>query len=715
MNNQTDDLTQDQPTNEGNKVEEGKIEELYLSMRAKKSLHKAGITLISQFLKLTLPELEAIDGMGKKSRQEILVKQQEISGALQRAREESSEEIFRLDKSLISIVDYVKNYPDKRIANMMTQRMAGKTLEEIGNEQGLSRERIRAIGKKFFQEAPPLREDAFRYLFEKYHLSIDEFLVITQQNSTTYYYLVGRFRLGKSVLEEMEADKNIPLEFRRNARKIIFQNYVFINGQPVQKKKDYLAKFAFRAIGSSECTIEELETYYGSILKELKLDKNPEFHYQERVLNNKISGSDYSLWKLGKKFRYYNIAIHDYTHFFEELALEQYDDIEFSTRKLFTEYPHLMAEYDIQDEYELHNLLKKICAKNQYPKLRFQRMPMLAFGDPKREKQVVELMLSLSPVTQVAFAQAYEDAYGVLGRTVVANFLPFIEQYYNQGIYTTEMLSKAQTMPEEAVVLMKSLLKKEFYMLKDISALYEKKCPQGEPGHINPWSMKQLGFHTYLSYVVSDRYPSASSYFRKLLTQKDRIEIKQFPDEQSRLMTFMSELYKEKEQFELLEYEPKKYIHIRELKRQGVTKKDLIDFCEKATIFGGQFEYFTVHFIESHGFTHPLQDLPFDQWFYAGLLATYKKGLVSQRMGGNKLFAAVNHPVLMTDFIPWLVEQEGRMSLQNLSTMLKEIYDLKVDNYTLAEVARETNLYHDLSTGTVYPSYQEYEKETGEG
>jgi hypothetical protein len=49
----------------------------------------------------------------------------------------------------------------------------------------------------------------------------------------------------------------------------------------------------------------------------------------------------------------------DFTELLEELELDVYEDVEFSAKKLIDCHPELMRKYDIRDQYELHNLLRK--------------------------------------------------------------------------------------------------------------------------------------------------------------------------------------------------------------------------------------------------------------------------------------------------------------------------------------------------------------------
>ena len=58
-----------------------------------------------------------------------------------------------------------------------------------------------------------------------------------------------------------------------------------------------------------------------------------------------------------------------------------------------------MERYDIRDEYELHNLLKKLWAHGHYNdylddahRMTFGRMPTLKIGHTDRKKQVVDII-----------------------------------------------------------------------------------------------------------------------------------------------------------------------------------------------------------------------------------------------------------------------------------------------------------------------------------
>ena len=117
----------------------------------------------------------------------------------------------------------------------------------------------------------------------------------------------------------------------------------------------------------------------------------------------------------------------DFTEFFQELALEQYHDIEYSALKFFRKHSELMKRYDICDEYGLHNLLKILCRKSGIKNIFFGRTPMIEFGKTNRDKQVVDMLMRLAPIKVQDFCDAYEAEYGVQAKTVSANFLKNID------------------------------------------------------------------------------------------------------------------------------------------------------------------------------------------------------------------------------------------------------------------------------------------------
>ncbi len=88
----------------------------------------------------------------------------------------------------ISIMEYINSLDDEKRRNIMTMRLNGCTLEEIGTKEGVTRERIRQITAKCLARIPDVRELIYKNIYEKDSLREKEFCKIYNEPITTYIY-----------------------------------------------------------------------------------------------------------------------------------------------------------------------------------------------------------------------------------------------------------------------------------------------------------------------------------------------------------------------------------------------------------------------------------------------------------------------------------------------------------------------------------------------
>lgn len=318
------------------------------------------------------------------------------------------------EKRYPTVLEYVQNIEDERASRILLLLLDGMTLQDVGKQYNVSRERIRQIKKRYISKAPKLQEDKYAYIFQKYNLLREDFLLGFDNNVATYNYLSMAYKRGNENVEQMLEDPELSEHEKVCVEKIIYKNYVTLNGERVLKTRSGLSEYLLRTIGKKGITFDEFKELYQMLLEDLGLENNSKFTLMDRGYENKMAASNHVLWKHHKKMRYYNIDSYEYDDLFKTLNLNQYNNIEISALKLFRENPEVMREYDIQDEYELHNLLKKICPKDM--DISFKRMPNIEFGKADRDKQVMDLLLEMAPVTNTDLADAYEKQFGVLAR-----------------------------------------------------------------------------------------------------------------------------------------------------------------------------------------------------------------------------------------------------------------------------------------------------------
>lgn len=83
----------------------------------------------------------------------------------------------------------------------------------------------------------------------------------------------------------------------------------------------------------------------------------------------------------------------------------------------------------------------------------------------------------------------------------------------------------------------------------------------------------------------------------------------------------------------------------------GITKEILKDYCKDVINFVGEGKYFTLFSVKNDGFSHELDELGFEDWFYTSLLIENKLNISYHRIGGNKLMIGGNIDIRFEDFL----------------------------------------------------------------
>jgi len=628
-----------------------------------------------------------------------------------------------------TILEYMESLEKEQWKEILIWRLEGFTLDAIGREMGITRERVRQIVVKVLTKRPQLLEDRYIEFFEAYDLSSEDFCYIFDEEDLIYNYLtlVGK-RRSERKLDELMYDESIPVAIRKRAQKIVYKDYVNINGEQIYKHRFDFTDYIVRTYFQEEATFDEFAEKYHELLERLGLSKDENLIPQNiRSYENKFSLTyNKVLWKTGRKFRYYNIDSYDFSEFWQELELQQYENVEISTLKIFNEHPELMVRYDIQDEYELHNLLKKICdeedceevsvidsgetTRDESVIITFGRMPMITFGEANRDEQVLDMLLQTAPVPIKDLAEFYTLEYGVLPQTFTATFLKNFTEYFSNGIYCIS----ADPLPLVQLNRMKEVLVGDFYLTTDVKEIYLQEFPDQSLENINSYTLKTLGFNVYTSYVVKNTYDSATSYVKHLLTSEDFVDIGKLPRGLTGKATYYSQIQKLRDGYEIIEYKPNNYLNLRHLNRLGVTKEEIQNYCQAVFDFAHVDELFTIKLLNNKGFSHSLDRLGFTETFYEALLSGEHSEFSYRRMGGVKVFCKKGEKVLLPNFLQNYIEKYGAMGVEELMYRLLSRYGMDMVRDKLIQIIKDSPMHYDPIEKKIYPDYEAYLDEANE-
>ena len=577
----------------------------------------------------------------------------------------------------MSLNEYIDSLTNENYKRVLRLRLKGYTLEEVGKEIGVTRERVRQILAKLLKKHPHLEDDNYLPLWEKYpHVTEDDFKAIFGWTQDRIYYLQWVSKSGSHSLTNITKSKKIRSDELQKMAQEFYTNesiknkisdvmrargaFLLIQGKKVQRDRPGIVRFVVQTYCQERKTIKDFLRIYDDILNEIGLSGNKSFILNGRTIENHLSRLDCVLWSRGKQLRYYDINDVDVDAFLEDINLYDYKDVEISTRKIYCGCPDVMEAYDIRDEYELHNLLKKIWDikepnkfKDPHHQVNFGRMPILIIGNGSRDKQVIDLLQNNSPIDRHDLANKYEELYGVRAGSASANFFNCIEQHRVGSTYSVNW----KKLPEDEVQVLKSQLTNDFYFISDIRDKLLENFPDEKVWSINGHTLRQLGFLPYQDYVISSRYKNAIDYFRHILRQK-------VADLRDRTYlysngTFYAEIVREKATFDIIEVKPLIFYNRQHIESMGIHLEDFPRFWQTVDECINDGDFFSIYSLKKSGVTLPWENLQLPDWFYSSILCENKTNFVVTRYGNHRLFRKSSKRFSMADLIAYEVDKLG--------------------------------------------------------
>lgn len=674
----------------------------------------AGYSLSEMLERLSLPKEIGIDRLKKNI------------GSLLAARELEYVD-YRCYRVYGKFRDYFESCSmlDERRRDFIRMKLDGMTLEAIGREFDLTRERVRQIindgidkvrnhyllqtGKKVFDE------EYYRYLYETYAfdkqdgekwLSIPAYV-------WNFLNLIDAKQGKKDLAEALNDQKRLDLGMRLKIKNYCNRDKLFVDGVWVEKRRSALEQVAARRICAESISFSEFCIQFNALLEQEGIPYDSNLYIDEenrRARSARLMNRRFILWTLNEKMRYYDIDSRDYTELFETLQLDMYENVELSTAKFMRDYPEIMKKYDIRDHNELHNLLRKIVDDGSFHGFRCKRMPHIEFGTFDRDGAIWELIANNAPISAQDLCAMIEDEYGYEASVVQANYLQPFSMYYHQGMYTVDQ----KQMSERNQILLKAALTEDFYFIDEIKKLYSQIEPDADVEEINPYNLKNMGFIVLSRYVVQN-YPSLEAYCKDILTREEIVDIAPYKKRLACVQMFSQTLMELKRSLSVVEFEPNKLIQFRKLENAGVTREKIQEYCDAVyeTMVDG--EYFSIQSLRQDGFGHELFELGFSDWFYASLLLSDNRFAVAQ-IYGTLILCKNNTAITIQSFLVNRIQEHGMIDAYDLLSELTDRYGCNVEEKSRIPYRLEnTAVYYDRILDRFYSNEEAYYQDLTEG
>lgn len=635
----------------------------------------------------------------------------------------SSSELEYIDGFCYRIYGKFESYyrlcPDLSERNKLViqQRLEGKTLEEIGSLLNLTRERARqlinlsikkirlwytaATGMKWFDE------EYYMYLYCNYNISSKESEKWLGISNHTFNFLeMIADKKGRKDLNEALSDQNLDIGLRLKIRTFLNRNKIRIGEIWLSHKRSEVMEYVIRTQCKTDTKYSDFIIQYNDFCKKYNLPSDLYINDKDKkYIDTRLPLQRYLLWKQSMIFRFYDIDSRDYTELIAGIGLEDYQNIRYSTLKFIEDYPALMKKYDIHDQYELHNLLKKTIKEGSFHNIQFERMPYILFGNFNQDEAVRQLIRDHSPISYKDLGHLLHKIYGFDEKTLAANYLTRFSAFNYKGMYSVPK----RIMSDEHAEMLKENLPDDFYFIDEIRDIYKKLSTDTDPNDIEPYNLKKIGFHVFSNYAIQ-HFENSNEYFIHILTKEEVYSAAPYRHRYGYINSFTTAIADLKNNLELFEFEPDEFVLMKRIEKAGFSKEDIRCYRDKVYAYVQDNHCFTIFQLKRQGFTSKLDELGFDDWFYGDVLSGDRRFRWS-KMLGNIVLRKSTSDVTMGSFVSEIIDAAGNEGIDryDLLDILKNKYGCtEPDNWKLIESVKSLNIYYDEVLDRFYQSADSY-------
>ena len=585
---------------------------------------------------------------------------------------------YRLGK--MSLMDWVNSLTGRHVS-WLTRRFDGFTLQAIGDQESCTREYVRQVCDRLLAKRPPLVEDEYLPLFEKYRWHVDSFCASLGVEPQAFYYLAiisDASKQDKKDIIEIFDDATVSSVIKERLKEYFGHKIIFYDDEAFYFNKITLLNVAIKNLAQDRLSITEFGNRYKKFLKD---NHYSEDKFTHKTLSSRVFRCENVILGLHDSIRYYPLSNLDISLLEKSLHLSEMKDIVFSTKLLFDKYPDVMKCFDIRDEYELHSILRR---KKDFlkTKIHFLRMPNLCIGKSSVKKQMIQLLKENKRLTLDDFAKKYCALYGTAYLTFYANHAKSLREFHFGDRYITY---SEEQLSDKEVKSMKGLLTNEVYSKSEVDAILGEKIGANKTCLLNDDVFLKLGYRRIKHGYVRRDFPSTSlaldSYFSIPVRKMDKIFL-QDP-------SIRPYIFERMHNMSLFRYDIDTFVNQDWLIEHGYTPDGIRDFIAKVYEFTKDIDIFSIYSLDYNGFDHPYMKNKDDYWLLASFLKTDSQYQFLTKAGYVLFSKTIFHPS-MCDVVNTLLEKYGKLPISELLRLLDDVYGIKADKFRINNICLES-------------------------
>ena len=590
---------------------------------------------------------------------------------------------------------------DKRYT-ILSEKVNGKTLQEIADQFNLTRERVRQIIQKTVRLMPLMHEDYYSAPYEFFQLSKDAFSTAYPEVSQIgYEYLGLRHRKGNHVLNSDALD-----EYTGPFKKPLY-NYMTANAAQKEAEKVTKSTVLLRVLQENQdhaLSLDEFEKAYNEYIFRKNLPTN-RLQINIRTLVNKLRNAKHIVFNANNCVRY---CAADADAIWNTIQFSSYNDTVISAELLYRDNLELMESQDVRDGYELFYVLKSTKESSHLAQkfnVAFRRVPIMIIGNGNEGQQAIRLLQAISPVTYDAYYAAYETRFGVKKESAPGNpnISEPLSRYYINGRYVIDVPAiDARDVPR----ITYTLSKKSLWFMDELENIFSTQCNYTSLRSLNTAAMKRIGYVLNSEYAFKDTYGTMVGYMNSEIFSTEIVDLTTLDPRLIRLNAFSSLLSQKRQNWEYFDIAPRILMSFEGLqKRYGITKND-IEHLQHDSLTLQNRKYFNAHSLHDIlGNTLAFQKIKDNDYLGTSIIRA-QVSVYSMSVTGGYILTRGGNTLRLNLVLEWFTSEFGKMDLTTLVSRFNDYFATSFDNYKIAEKLKVFGSWDKCVTDT-YDSYMD--------
>lgn len=605
--------------------------------------------------------------------------------------ENKSERNQSIEESVeITLNDYLSS--DFKRKDILLLRLEGKSLKEIGDKFGISRERVRQIVSKIVNKMPSIYEvQKYSEIFSKYMISKEIFINIFCSDGRVYELLTLVSKKGELDISKYILEGNFDEKYKQY---IIANSKRFIEKDNNKKlPREYLIGEILQGNKHLQKYFSLEDIYY--LYKEATADY-PKLHISSiRGLDALLDRCSNVIFSFKEGYRFHSI---NYTKEIGDELLETIGSISdgaYSMNFIYEKNLETMEKLDILNGSELHYFVKKYV--DIVGKINLGRNPEFVKGDLTKKEYVLSRLKYSNGDSVDNFVAYMNSNFGLNSDSL----LSYVCANFPENIVNRTIFFKDNNIKEQIKVL-NSVLTEEIYEKNEFYSIINKYILEDE---VSNELFFELGYAEKRQVVIKLQYKTAREAFTKYILSKKIFQIEDKPIFKTN--EYFNTIQKLEKDLKILKISKDSYININYLGERGFDKSKFLKFISSIDEFIKDNEYFSIISLINAGFQDSLLEDGFELISLDRLIGISDK-VKAVSIGFPNIYCCCDVKKNLNDFLIDELFKWGTANVSDFTDDINSKYGLSLEEYKVKLRLVEAGAYYSDILNKAYIIKEDY-------